>query len=263
MTKVKPKLKELTGKELIRLTPRCNDSIDRCLNLAKRMGKTKVIIQDQGGWIHYKKAPPKLSLEIIYVKTNNGVTDLNHLKDIVDEDSIFLCNSMPGYIVYEDINSIYGICKSKDCLLINDVSGSIGTDIAKVGDIIIGSFGRFKPVNLEYGGFCATDKTEFAANLKKSVFDVKRKKELLEKLENLSKKIQKFYEIRDNVISDLKKYDVIFKDRKGINVIVLFKDCEEKKEIIDYCDSNDLEYTFCPRYIRVEKDAVSIEIKRL
>ena len=38
---------------------------------------------------------------------------------------------------------------------------------------------------------------------------------------------------------------------------------EEKDKIIKYCKENNYEYTLCPRYIRVNENAVSIEVKRL
>jgi len=48
-----------------------------------------------------------------------------------------------------------------------------------------------------------------------------------------------------------------------INVIIKFDDEEVKQRIIEYCKENNLEYTVCPRYIRVNENAVSIELKRL
>ena len=38
---------------------------------------------------------------------------------------------------------------------------------------------------------------------------------------------------------------------------------EEMKKIINYCDNNKLPYTECPRYIRINQKAISIEIKKL
>ena len=38
---------------------------------------------------------------------------------------------------------------------------------------------------------------------------------------------------------------------------------EEKGKIIKYCEENNLQYTICPRYIRVNCDAISIEVKRI
>lgn len=263
MTKVKPKLKELSGKEFIRLTERGNQAIDKVLALAEKIGMKKVLIPDQAGWIHYQKAPEKFNLEKIEVKTQYGIIDLDDLRSKADAQSIFLCNSMPGYFALDDIEDIYKVCQEKDCLLVNDVAGSIGTDCAKVGDIIIGSFGRWKPVNLEYGGFIASDEHEFVKNIGKDKFDVNRKKELLEKLENLPERLERFKEKRAKVIHDLNKHDILFKEGEGINVIILYSDEEEKQEIIDYCKENDLEYTECPRYIRLNEPAISIEVKRL
>lgn len=262
MTKVKPKLKELSGKQFIRLTERGNQAIDKVLELVSKLGMKKVLIADQGGWIHYRKAPCKFNLEIVEVKTDRGLIDVEDLMHKAEPESVFLCNSMPGYSALEDIETIYGVCHEKDCILINDVAGSIGTDVAKIGDIIIGSFGRWKPVNLEYGGFIASDEHEFVKNIGKDEFDVNRKKELLEKLEDLPNRLNKFKETRSKIIKDLKNFEIVHPDREGINVIVAFKSEEEKNKLIEYCTINNYEYTECPRYIRVEEPAISIEIKR-
>ena len=57
--------------------------------------------------------------------------------------------------------------------------------------------------------------------------------------------------------------DIINPGKHGINVVIKFKDKEQKEKLIKYCKENKLEYTECPRYIRVEEDAVSIEVKRI
>ena len=178
-------------------------------------------------------------------------------------DAVFLCNSMPGYFALDNISDIYSICKSKECILINDCAGSIGTPCAKVGDIIIGSFGRWKPVNLEYGGFIASSEHEYVMNVGKDDFDVSYKKQLLFLLENLDLRLEEFSRVREKIISDLSSYNVIHKKKTGINVVVLFDSEEEKNKIITYCEDEKLDYTICPRYIRVMQDAVSIEVKRI
>jgi len=38
---------------------------------------------------------------------------------------------------------------------------------------------------------------------------------------------------------------------------------ENSQIVIDYCEENNLEFTQCPREIRILEDAISIEIKRL
>ena len=56
--------------------------------------------------------------------------------------------------------------------------------------------------------------------------------------------------------------DIIHADKKGINVVIKFRNEAEKKRIIYYCDKNNYQYTECPRYKRVNCNAISIEVKR-
>jgi hypothetical protein len=256
------KLRELTQKSFVKLTQRGNTSIRLALALAKKLGKTKVLIQDQGGWITYKQFPKKLGLQIIEIKTDYGLIDLKDLEQKAGSDLALLINSMAGYFAIENMEEISRICKKKDCLLINDVSGSIGTEAAKEGDIILGTFREGKPVNLGYGGFIATDNKEFF-NFLKSDFDESKSKELLKRLEELPERLKKLNSIRKKVIADLKGFNIIHKNKEGINIIVKFNDEKTKEKIIDYCKNNNLEYTECPRYIRVNEKAISIEIKRI
>ena len=65
------------------------------------------------------------------------------------------------------------------------------------------------------------------------------------------------------VKEDLKRFNIIHPDSRGINVVVKFSGDIEKAEIISYCNQNKLEFTLCPRYIRVNEKAISIEIKRI
>ena len=48
-----------------------------------------------------------------------------------------------------------------------------------------------------------------------------------------------------------------------MNVVVRFEDEEEKEQLINYCEEKGFEYVECPKYIRIEEDAISIELKRL
>ena len=76
-------------------------------------------------------------------------------------------------------------------------------------------------------------------------------------------RIAMYERVNKKIKNDLKEFDVIHRESKGINVIVKFKDDEEKEKIINCCKTNSYEYTVCPRYIRVNENAVSIEVKRL
>ena len=262
MQRILSKLKELTGKEFIQLSERGDKAIDIALDLAKQMEKTTILIPDQGGWLYYKKAPKKYDLEIKEVKTDQGLIDLADLKKKANKDSILLTCSMPAYAAVDNLKEIYKICKEKKCLLVNDVSGTLGTEHAKMGDIIISSFGKWKPINLEYGGFIATSDNKFYEDFDASYFDEHLYDDLLEKIENLPKRLKMFEDTRKQILEELESFEILHKDKLGINVIIRFNEDEVKVRIIDYCKENKLEFTECPRYIRVNDNAISIEIKR-
>ena len=88
-------------------------------------------------------------------------------------------------------------------------------------------------------------------------------KELYEKLSGLHKRLKEFEKISGKIKHELRDYDIIHREKKGINVIVKMHGPEEEAEIIDYCKYRGYDTTLCPRYIRVLDDAISIEIKRL
>jgi len=264
MKQILEKLQQLTGCKYIQLTERGNNSLLIALTLAKNfLDKENVLIQNEGGWITYKQYPKKIGLNIIEVKTNYGLIDLNDLEDKADENSVLLINSTPGYVAFEDMQKVQDACKRKNCFLINDVSGSIGTENAKFGDIIFGSFGRWKPVNLEYGGFIAANNDKYYEEFDASYFDEHKYDELMEKLNELPKRLEKLQEKRKKILEDLQSFEIVHKKSQGINVIIKFDDDETKKRIIDYCKENNLEFTECPRYIRIKEPAISIEVKRI
>ena len=63
---------------------------------------------------------------------------------------------------------------------------------------------------------------------------------------------------------NLKSFKILGVDnRLGFVVIVKFDNDTDRLRILSYCTQNGLEYTTCPREIRVMQDAISIEVKRL
>ncbi len=250
MQSVKDLLKKLTNRNNIFLFDRGDTAIKLSL---QALNKQKTLIQDQGGWLSYQKLP-----NIQYIKTNYGILDLEDLKNKLSKDSVLLINSLSGYFAQQPMKEISQICKQKSCLIINDISGSIGTSITKYGDIILGSFGKWKPINLEYGGFIATN-----LNLKfEENFDNIYLQDLYKKIKDLPNRLKKLNKLTNKVKKDLKNHDIIYKNHKSLVVIVKFKSDEEKNIIINYCKNNNLEFTLCPRYIRVNEQAISIEVKR-
>ncbi len=251
-------LRTLTGKKNIVFTSRGNTSILATLKYAKNKGYNTILIQDQGGWMTYPQYISRLKLNEVRLTTNYGLINLDELKNY--KDVVLLVNSMAGYCALHDMKAIADICKKNKIFLINDVSGSIGTDQAQYGDLIFGSFGKWKPINLHDGAFIAMNgETEFFTEYEYEV----KEKELFEKLSTLDYKL-KFYEVINHKIkAELKGFDIVHKSQSGINVIVKFKDEAEKKTLIDYCVKHHYEFVECPKYIRVTKNAISIEVKRL
>ena len=259
-------LSNLTAKKHVFFTNRGNTSILLVLKLAKDFGKTKLFLQDQGGWITYQQYAKKLKFEYHYLETDYGLIDIKILENNLDKDSVLLINSMPGYLATQrNMDKISKLCKKTGCFLINDVSGSIGTDMAKFGDLIIGSFGRWKPINIEYGGFISFNNKEyekfFKDNFNKGLKDFF--KELHAKLKSLPDRLKFFYDLNKKVKRQLKDFDVIHRNGKGINVVVKTDSQESKAEVLDFCKVYGYEYTLCPRYMRILDEAVSIELKRL
>ncbi|MBW2989339.1 DegT/DnrJ/EryC1/StrS family aminotransferase [Candidatus Woesearchaeota archaeon] len=253
-------LKALTGKSHIRLVSRGNKAILYALRIAKKLGKAKVSIQDQGGWITYKQFPSKLRMDIIELKTDYGIIPLKTLQAL-SKDSVLLVNSFPGYFAEQDMKPISDICRKKNCLLINDISGSIGTKQARYGDIVVCSFGKGKPVDYGTGGFIAAEKEELLQLTAIKEHDLGGR--LYEKLLNLEKRLSMLKKTAEKIKKGLHDMDIIHRPMHGINVIVKTDSEKEKKRIEDYCKTNGYEYILCPRYIRVSCNAVSIEVKRL
>ncbi len=72
------------------------------------------------------------------------------------------------------------------------------------------------------------------------------------------KKLKLIMNLAEKVKKDLKTYDVIHRDKKGLNVVVKFN-----PRVIEYCSKKNYPYMLCPNYIRVNEKAISIELKRL
>ncbi len=260
-------LKKYSGHDNIELTSRGNTAIFAALYCCRKLNPGKVLIPEQGGWLTYPKYPKMLGMDVVEVKTDRGVVDLEDLKSKLDGASCFLYCNPAGYFAEQPVKEIYEVCKEK-CLVILDISGCIGdSDFGKYCDLSVGSFGKWKPVNLEYGGFLSAKDKKIFEDPKEifntTSFDEGYAEVLVGKLNGVGERLKIFYEKCKEIKEDLKDFDVIHPDKKGVVVVVGFKDDAEKEKIIKYCDENSYEYTLCPRYIRVNENAVSIEVKRL
>lgn len=258
-------LGKLIGKKHVLLTRRGNVSIRIALKLAKHIGFSKVLLQDQGGWITYKQFCAKEKLGIIELRTDHGIISPESLKG--HRDCVLLINSMPAYAFLQEMKSIEALCKQRNIFLINDASGSIGTEEAMFGDIILGSFGKDKPINLGSGGFIAAKAQEHFDFLEKNNPPVELdQKMLFEKISNLKVRLDELRNLRSEIIRELNESGlaagIISKDAMGLNIIVSYGSEFEKERLINYCAKKGIEYTLCPRDIRVKERAVCFELKR-
>lgn len=284
MEEVLDLLRKYTKHPYIALTARGNDAIMNALRSVRSISERKaIIIPDQGGWLAYLKFPKKVGFTIEEVKTDDGLVDLDHLAELSKRAAALLYENPAGYFADQDISTIYSICNKNGCIVIMDVTGCIGDPGLCDGafaDIMVCSFGESKPVNLGSGGFISTkDPNHYDVcvnvNSKPNSLDNPHTDETVKlinteldlntlkiKLIDLPDRLNFLYSRSADVKNDLKSLPIIHRDKKGINVIVSSDD-NTKTDIIEYCKSHGLEYTLCPRYIRVLKPAVSIEIKRL
>lgn len=252
---VREALRTYTGKKYVYFVERGNKAIYEALKIAKESGKNKVLIPDQGGWLTYQQYPAKLNMFSEGVKTKSGVFDLSNLKEKLSKECVVLVNSMPAYSTYENMEMLVDVCHRFGAMVINDVSGSIGKIQARYGDIIVGSFGKWKPICIEKGGFIALDEQV-------PINEVELDEVSLAKaIKGRGDRVQKWINQVKKIKNDLREFDVLHKDSEGFVVIVKYKSQDEKQKIIDYCEGNNLIHKECPRYIRVMEDAISIEVK--
>jgi len=265
---IKSILKELTKHAHIGITTRGNSAIKTALSILPE--NSKILIPEEGGWLSYQTLPKELGLEEVEVKCDDAKINLADLKEKLNKGNFaaFLYHNPGGYFAEQDTEMIYSICKENGCLAILDVSGSLGTKLGDGdhADILVGSFGKWKLVDAGKGGFISCNEGELWKKIAENLHefdDQELLNKIVTKLKEISVRRNKLETIRKKVIADLKDHDVVYPDDYGLVVIVLFRDDAEKENLINYCRLNGLEWTECPRYIRLNKKAISIEIKRL
>lgn len=272
--KIKDRLRKLTGHNIIELTSRGNTAIFAALYLArqatlvdKKIVKNIVLIPDQGGWFTYRKYPKMLGLEAKEIETDKGIIDAESI--IKDKKVLCLLYANPaGYFAEQPYKEIYSHNKKNNIITILDVTGCIGDGIkyGNYADILVGSFGEYKPVDAGYGGFVSVKDKDIHSKGKEifntDPFDESYAKKLFERLGSLDKRYLHFDKINKKIKNDLKDCDIIHKDKKGINVVIRFRTEPEKERLINYCERNNYPFKLCPMYIKVNEKAISIEVQR-
>lgn len=260
---IKQEISELIGKENIILTKRGNESIKIALQIAKEQGKTQCFILDQGGWITYPQFIKKLNLNQITIKTDNCKINLKELKEQLDNKSTLLIHSLSGYWYKQPMKEIYQICKEKQATLICDVAGSIFDKNLIQGDIIIGSFGRWKPIDNHSGGFISTDKDL------SDYLEINNPTQLLTKIKEIKNRTEILNSTSLRIIETIKtkKLTVLNnpENNPDMNYVVIapFETEEQKEILLKIAKEYDIEANLCPREIRTLTKAVSFEVKKL
>lgn len=254
-------LKDYTKHNCIKLTNSGNLAIFTAFFAAKQKGISEVLIPDQGGWLTYKTYPTIFGMKVTELKTNYGILDLEELKKHKNKALIF--TSFAGYFAEQPRDEIIKICKENNIYLIEDASARL-TKCNGEADIILGSFGKWKLVDNHHGGFISFKNPEdYPDGIKCLTRPVNLDySKLLSHLEKAPERLVKLMQKCDKIKKDLSNHEVIYPDKQGIVVVVKYKTDEELQQLKDYCKNNNLQFTICPRYIRVETQAISIEVKR-
>ncbi|MBW2987107.1 hypothetical protein KY336_01025 [Candidatus Woesearchaeota archaeon] len=262
--KVVEKLKEMTGCKHVFLLDRGNSAVFLAMYVIKTRG-LKLAIPDQGGWFTYKDYPKKLDLSYLEYPTDYAQATEESFQNPKGK-AYFICHP-GGYFVQQKL----GMIRQKIEFFVLDASGSIGNDDVKNSraDIIFGSFGKWKPVNLGKGGFFATNSDEIVDIAKIMMEQHKFKPEaseaemLLRLLNRVKERYNLFEEHCQKIKQDLKEFEILHMDSHGINVVIKTDNLHDKDQVMQYCDENNYEFTQLPRYIRADCDGISIEVKRL
>ena len=267
------KLSSMTNHKFSKLLSSGNAAIFTAMNAIDG----PIMIPDEGAWNGFKQVARFLNKDLIMVKTDNGLIKEEHLAKALEENpsdigALFL-TSFAAYAAEQDIREISDFLHDNDILLVEDASGAIGDDKLADGrysDIIIGSTGSPKIVNVEDGGFITTSSEEV---LDKSGLLVKSFKtgnitacgvssELDFANENLKKTIEATNYVKENLSDD---FNVFHLDKRGINAIIKTDDAKNlsyhlRQELV--LDRHGM-ITKCPNYNRLKEKAVAIEIKNL
>src|SRR3989338_220218 len=157
---IKSVLRTFTGHPFIEITPSGDAAINAALS-SITPGKI-VLIPEEGGWLSYKEAPQKWKLHPLEVSCTESKLNLPDLQLKLQSQpcGALLYQNPGGYFAPQPMKEIYELCTKNHCLVILDVSGSIGTPLCdgRYADIMVGSFGKWKLVEAHGGGFVSYSK---------------------------------------------------------------------------------------------------------
>ena len=284
-TLAEEKLSNITNHQYAKLVSSGNSAILAVMNSIDGA----ILIPDEGGWKGFRQIAHFLNKDLIVVKTNDGLIELDYLDEAIssvenarllassENKSALFLTSFAGYTAEQNIKEIAQFLHENNMALVEDASGSITDSKGKLAngnysDVIIGSTGSPKIVNVEDGGFItARDDSLF----RKSSLLLKTSKasnitacgiynELDFANSTLNKTIEACSYLKERIDEET-NFEVFHKDKRGINVIIKTDDPSSlsyrlRHEFI--LDSHGM-ITKCPIYDRLKEKAVALEIKNL
>jgi len=248
-------LRKFTKHLNVAITSSGDNALMEALRVVKKLSQKRVIlIPDQGGSVTYKEFPALAGFDVVELKTDRGVVNVDILKGRISNAAALILPSFAGYYAEQNLKEIGKICRANACVLIEDASGSIGDGLlcnGAISDIIIAGFEQWKIVNYGKYGF-------ISSNYNLNIKSVDYEPGLDEYIANAPYRLTNLVRKAESVKRDLDGVEVFHIGKRGINVIA-----EYANSVIEYCESKGYEYVICPKYNKVNEKAVSIELKRL
>ena len=261
------KIRDLTTKEHVKMTSSGNNSIFIALSAITG----DIIIPDQGGWHGFKQIAKFLDKNIVTLKTDAGLINIDYLDELeISEGSALIFTSFAGYTAEQDIRSIVSYCKDNSITTIEDASAGIGDSENRLGcrsDIILASTGSPKIINVGSGGFIATDDDDVFTRTSLPQKLSKTTEIICSGIDNEIDNVSKNLQVSLNATEHVKKHipNTLHADKRGINVIIPHENsksiCWDLKKTLTTDKSGII--TTCPNYNRVKQKAICIEIKNL
>ncbi|MFQ6105736.1 MAG: DegT/DnrJ/EryC1/StrS family aminotransferase [Candidatus Hydrothermarchaeaceae archaeon] len=232
----------------------------------------KIMIPDQGGWRGFKTYPGLLGLELCETKTNLGLIEPETLADEIKKyrPDALLLTSFAGYIAEQDVREISRVCREREVILVEDVSGSIGdAKLAKgkYADAIVCSTGEPKILNVLSGGFLSTDRREIIENSKDMIHSLKISHivcaGIIEELKNAGKIVKKLINYADILKEEVN--GVVHREKRGVCVGIEMENAKEFARSARGLRTDDGRalLTTCPRYERFLGEGFVVELKKL
>jgi len=244
-------------------TNRANQSIFFAYFLLKKLGISTIYVPDQGGWLTYEPLAKVLGFKVKKLRTDLGIPLEEELKEIKNS-ALIICSS-PGYL--RDLSKlmwqIKEILNDNNSFLINDNSSGFSFE----GDIVLMSFGKWKPINIGIGGLLEIKNEILLDFVKKENLDkffnyqVKLDKNVIklakERLNNLNLIVEKGVKLANKYKRRFK--DFLIKEIKDRSLnVALVKD----EDLINKLKEENLPFRIMPDYIRLNIEGISLETKK-